>query len=403
MKTRWPYHEEDEIAAVAQVLRSGRTNFWQGGPDGEESHGQAFEREFAAFTGAAHALTVSNGTTALECALHAMAKNTGYDPLGWAYEGSGQQEVIVPCRTFMATASACVNTGYRPVLADIAEATLNVTVETLDARRTPRTRGVIVVHFAGRPCEMSSIMEWAHKHKLWVIEDCAHAHGATIDCVDIEAAATYKRHVGTYGNIGTFSFCVGKIMSTGGEGGMCITNDAALHKHMAAYRDHGRYQMVGAKDMTQFQYTVEEFGSNLRMTEMQAVIGRIQLKKLPVWIYRRRRIAERYNAVFGTGQAFHPGHSFYLYIFMCVDRDRILSRLNERGIPARIGGCPNIGRERAFLAVHDCPNADRAGEYTLALPIYPTMTDEDVDAVITEVSGVLKSENSMANDGAGRQ
>jgi dTDP-4-amino-4,6-dideoxygalactose transaminase len=243
--TLWPYHSEDEISAVADVLRSGKTNYWSG------SNGQAFESEFAQYTGAKHAIAVTNGTTALELALHGLDLPPG-------------SEVIVPCRTFMATASAVVTAGCKPVLADI-DATLNVTVETLEARRTEKTEAVIVVHYAGLPCDMAAIMDWAGKNTIYVIEDCAHAHGARIN----------GQHVGTFGDVGCFSFCVGKIMSLGGEGGMVITNDETLHRRMGARRDHGRYQMVGSKDMTQFQWTVEEFGTNLRMTEMQSAIGRI--------------------------------------------------------------------------------------------------------------------------------
>lgn len=364
--TRWPVHSEEEIAAVTEVLRSGKTNYWTG------LEGQSFQREFAAqFSPDTLAIAVSNGTTALECALHALQALPG-------------DEVIIPCRTFMATASACVMNGFKPVLADIDQGTLNVSVETLEARLTERTKAVIFVHFAGRPVDYSCYV-WARAKGLLIIDDCAHAHGAQHVPLVFPA--------GFFADIACFSFCVGKIMSTGGEGGMCVTNNEKLFQRMYAYRDHGRYQMVGSKDMTQFQWTVEEFGSNLRMTEMQAAIGRIQLRNLPAQIERRRWIAGEYNKHFGCSVNTHPGHSYYLYIMLVIDRDRILARLNERGIPARLGGCPNIGREQAFLKAHwnlPCPNADEVGQYTLALPVYPTMTDEEVLTVIQEVRDACK-------------
>jgi len=355
--TLWPYHSEDEISAVADVLRSGKTNYWSG------QNGQAFESEFAQYTGAKHALAVTNGTTAIELALHGLDLPPG-------------SEVIVPCRTFMATASAVVTAGCKPVLADI-DATLNVTVETLEQRLTSKTAAVIVVHYAGLPCDMAAIMDWAVLRGILVIEDCAHAHGTRIN----------GQHVGTFGDIGTFSFCVGKTMSLGGEGGMVITNNPNLHRSMGARRDHGRYQMVGSKDMTAFQWTVEEFGTNLRMTEMQSAIGRIQLTKLDGWVNRRNQIAAAYDAILG-GIPTRPSqkHGRYMYMAYVDDRDRKMVELQNMGVTARLGGCPNIGREDVFKGTAaPCPVADELGFHTLSLPVYPTLTDDDVSAILDSV------------------
>ena len=359
-KRWWPIHSDDEIAAVERVLRSGRTNYYTG------EEGQTFEHEWAAYTGAQYALTCSNGTTALECAIHALQ----------LYAGT---EILVPCRTFMATASAVVNMGHRVVLADIGE-DMNVTVETLEARRTQSTRAVIVVHYAGLPCDIEAICVWARKHNLAVVEDCAHAHGARVG----------GKHVGTFGDVGCFSMCVGKIMSTGGEGGMVITNSTELNGRMAAYRDHGRYQLVGSQDMTQFEYSVREFGSNLRLTEMQSAIGRVQLRKLDGWVARRREIGHMYDKAFGWSVV-QPGHALYMYTGMIDDRDRVLAALNEAGVPARLNGCPNLYGEPVFAEMprYECSVADRIGARTLGLPCYPTMADAEVDAVCEQVRAVL--------------
>lgn len=363
MKTHWPIHDQAEIDAVAEVLRSGATNYWQQG-----GQGRAFESEFAAYTGAYYALTCSNGTTALELAVGA---------LKLAKDHRFPGEIICPARTFVATASAVMTNGLRPVLADIDAETLNVTVKTLEARYTPHTKAVIVVHYAGLPCDMHAICEWAWERGLVVIEDAAHGHSATIG----------GRHVGTFGDIGCFSFCVGKIMSTGGEGGMVITNKRWLYDRMRARRDHGRYSMVGSADPHAFQYTVAEPGTNARLTEMQSAIGRAQLKKLDGWVARRREIAARYDAELDW-KVTAEGHSHYMYIGRVTNwkRPDIIKNLNARGIPARIGGCANIGKEAAFQGIaQECPVADAVGERTLSLPIYPTMSDADCDEVIAAV------------------
>lgn len=373
--TRWPSHTEDEIEAVAAVLRSGKTNYWSASDDG---HGVAFEREFlrdVVGMPTGHALAVSNGTTALECCLRGLEFPRLRD--------GSEREVIVPCRTFMATASAVVHAGGKPVLADIDASSLCVTADTIEAVATWRTVGVIVVHYAGLPVpDMDAIVRLCMRKGWWIIEDCAHAHGAP--------------GVGRMSHAAAWSMCVGKIMSTGGEGGMCVALDAGVAGRMRAYRDHGRYQLSGrrpdgASATGAFSWTVEEFGSNLRLTEMQSAIGRAQIKTLSAQIARRREIAARYDKAFGW-QVSQPGHVHYMYVGQTDDRDEKMRVLNDMGIPARISGCPNIGHEQAFKKrdwIYDCPIADAVGERTLGFPCYPTMTDEDVARVIEAAKSVL--------------
>lgn len=360
MSNWWPHHDQDEIDAVVQVLKSGRTNYWTG------EQGVEFEKEFAAYTRTKHALAVSSGTAALELAYATIPAV----PFG---------EIIVPARTFMATASAAVLAGFRPVIADIDAESLCVSMDTIRARVTTRTRAVVVVHWGGLVCpDIMEIAEFCAGLNIKLIEDCAHAHGAW--------------GAGKRGDIGCFSMCVGKIMSTGGEGGMVVTNNEYTAARMAARRDHGRYQMAGSResaDLSSFKYTVEEFGSNARMTEMQAAIGRVQLKKLDDWIGRRQKIMRMYDEVLGQ-KVYRDGHVGYLYNprFTEADRLKLLTSVPH----ARQGGCPNIGREPAFIKrgwVYDCPVADEVGRHVIGLPVYPTMTDADVRDVAAQVMAVL--------------
>ena len=242
----WPHYEQDEIDAVAEVLRSGKVNYWTG------TQGREFEREFAESTGIKHAVFVANGTLALELALRALDLPPG-------------SEVITTPHTFIATASAIVAVGLRPVFADIDPDSGNITPETIAAAITPRTSAVIVVHLGGWPARMPEIQELCRSHGLRLIEDCAQAHGAMIG----------DRHVGTFSDIAAWSFCQDKIITTGGEGGMVGTDDEALWRRMWSYKDHGKsWEAVYERDHPPgFRWLHDDFGSNWRATEMQAAMS----------------------------------------------------------------------------------------------------------------------------------
>lgn len=401
LTTRWPAHTEDEIAAVAEVLRSGRTNYWQA-PEGGVSHGQRLEAEVSTAWGVRNVLAVSNGTTALECCLRGLELRDVADR--YIYEGSGVPGVIVPARTFVATASAVHNVGGEPVLADIDPSTLCVTPATVEAalvaarRRRVDVAGVIVVHYGGLPCpDMDNVVRLCMREGLWIVEDAAHAHGAP--------------GVGLRSHATAWSMCVGKIMSSGGEGGLVGCLDSGLAERMRAYRDHGRFQLAGrnSRDMSgagvaghaEFSYCVEDPGSNLRMTEMQSVLARSALARLPAEITRRRLIAEQYDQalvsvsrepMFATEQA--AQHVRYLYHVAVDAAEKVpfMNRLNALGIPARFGGCDNIGKEPAFVKrgwSGVCPGADAAGATTFSLPVYPTMSDGVVARVCDALREVL--------------
>ncbi|MHB1341236.1 MAG: DegT/DnrJ/EryC1/StrS family aminotransferase [Coriobacteriia bacterium] len=380
----WPYFAPDEVDAVASVLRSGKVNYWTG------DSGRRFETAFAGFVGAPHAIALANGTVALEAALLALGLEPG-------------DEVIVPSRTFVATANAVALHGGRPVFADVDHNSQNITAATISAVMTERTRGVIVVHLGGWPCEMDPIMELAAEHGLFVIEDCAQALGAT-----------YKgRHVGTIGDIGTFSFCQDKIMTTGGEGGMLVTSSAALRDRAWAMKDHGksfdRVHSAVPHDGTGFRWWHDSVGTNWRMTEMQAAIGVAALPKVREWVERRTTNAHLINttlsefpAVRITAAPSHVRHAYYrLYAFVRPDRlsdgwdrDRIARAIVAEGIPCGVGSCSEIYLEEAFGSdglrpPERLPVARELGETSLALLVHPTLEQEDVNDIREALTRVL--------------
>ncbi|MBN1628482.1 MAG: DegT/DnrJ/EryC1/StrS aminotransferase family protein [Thermoleophilia bacterium] len=357
------------MEAVQRVLASGHVNYWTG----EEA--RLFEQEFAAYHGMPHAIALANGTVALEAALVALGIGPGDD-------------VVVPSRTFVATAGAVVLRGARPMFADVDADSGNVTAETVAAALTPRTRAVIVVHLGGRPCEMDPILALARERGLYVIEDCAQSHGAR-----------YKgRLVGTLGHVGAFSFCQDKIMSTGGEGGMVITSDEKLWRTMWSLKDHGKsWEAVYERDHAPgFRWLHESFGSNWRLTETQAAIGRLQLGKLESWVDRRRHNAEILMQALDGLEALRiprpPGHidpSYYrLYAYVRPEnlvggwnRDRVLAEFTERGAPSMSGSCSEIYLERCFAEAglqpaDRLPVARQLGETSVAFPVHPTLSEE---------------------------
>ncbi len=367
----WPVFADDEVEAAAAVLRSGRVNYWTG------TECRAFEREYAAHCGTAYAVAVANGTLALELALIGLGIGPG-------------DEVVVPSRTFIATASAAVMRGAVPVVADIDPDSQNVTAETIAAVLTPRTRAIIVVHLAGWPCEMDPILDLARARGLKVIEDCAQAHGAR-----------YRgRPVGGLGDVGCFSFCQDKIITTGGEGGMLVTDDERVWRRAWEFKDHGKsYAAVYEREHPAgFRWLHDSFGTNWRMTEVQAAIGRLQLRKLPDWLDQRRRNADILRRQLADVPVLripeppaHLDHAYYrLQAFVRPDRlrpgwtrDGILERLTAEGVPCFTGSCSEIYREQAFAASglgpsERLPIARESSDTSLAFLVHPSLGTSDM-------------------------
>lgn len=341
VKTQWPRFEEDELLAVQDVLRSGKVNYWTG------IVGKEFESDFSKYIGVKYGIAVANGTLALELALKGLGLSEG-------------DEVIVPSATFIATASSVVAVGATPVVADIDPFTHNITAESIDSVCSSRTKAVICVHLAGLPCEMDALVSACKKHKLFLVEDCAQSHGAS-----------YKgKKCGAFGDVSAFSFCQDKIMTTGGEGGIVLTNNDTLWKSMWSYKDHGKdYDAVfSAEHPPGFRWLHHRFGSNYRLTEMQAAIGIHQLRKLPNWLDRRRENAK----ILDEGLSLVRGlkilrysedfeHAYYKY-YAEIDLDalsdgwtkqRVIQTIMDSGIPCFSGSCAEIYREKAFSALWD--------------------------------------------------
>ncbi len=377
----WPYFAEDEVEAAARVLRSGKVNYWTG------DEGKAFEREFAEFAGCKHAIALANGTVSLELGLRALGIGPG-------------DEVITPARTYFASTSCIVAVGARPVFADVDRESQNVTAETIRAAITPKTRAVIVVHLAGWPCEMDDILELAHRHSLKVIEDCAQAHGAL-----------YKgRPVGSFGDVGSFSFCQDKIMTTAGEGGMVTTNSQALWEQMWSYKDHGKdFHLAHSKNHPPgFRWLHASFGTNWRLSEVQSAVGRVQLRKMPDWSAARRRNAAlltshlvRYPFLRMPATPAHSEHAFYkLYAFVEKQklasgwsRDRIAQSLAGVGVNCTTGSCSEVYLEAACPAewrpVERLATARELGETSLMFQVHPTLTPEHMQMICTRIEAIL--------------
>jgi dTDP-4-amino-4,6-dideoxygalactose transaminase len=400
----WPCFSTEETDAVVRVLMSNKVNYWTGNECRE------FEKEFALWCGVPHAVALANGTLALDVALKALGIGHG-------------DEVVVTPRTFIASVSCVVNAGATPVFADVDAETGNITAETIASVLTPQTKAVICVHLAGWPCDMDPIMSLAEKHGLKVIEDCAQAHGAR-----------YKgRSVGSIGHVGAWSFCQDKIMTTGGEGGMVTTHDDFLWRAMWSFKDHGKsYEAVYERQHPPgFRWLHESFGTNWRMLEIQAVIGRIQLRRMAEWTLQRRANAgmieqalrpfaevggplrlpkwvcsdcggslrcarEELNSL----SCVHAHYKFYAYVrpenlATGWSRDRLIEAINEGGVPCFQGSCSEVYLEKAFDGSgwrpdERLPAAKALGETSLMFLVHPTLTANDMRHFISVIAPLLK-------------
>lgn len=381
----WPSFTQEEADAVRSILLSNKVNYWTG------TECREFEKEFATWAGVRFALALANGTLALDVAL----KGLGI--------GSGDEVVVTP-RTFIASVSCVVNAGATPVFADVDPNSGNITAETISKVLTPKTKAIIAVHLAGYPCDMDPIMALAEKSGLKVIEDCAQAHGAL-----------YKgRSVGSIGHVGAWSFCQDKIMTTGGEGGMVTTNDESLWRSMWSFKDHGKsYEAVYEREHPPgFRWVHESFGTNWRMMEMQAVIGRIQLQRMSQWTVKRSAYAKAIWDVGAkhrsvrvplfddhTGQTVHAHYKCYVYVKPDQlaegwSRDRVIDEINAKGVPCYQGSCSEVYLEKAFYnkswrPISRLTVAKSLGENSLMFLVHPTLAQDEINKTCEVLDQVL--------------
>ncbi len=377
--TSWPIFEQDEIDAVVNVLKSGKVNYWTG------SEVKNFEQEFADYLQVPHVIALANGTLALELALKILNIGPG-------------DEVIVPSRTFMASASCVVLQGATPIFADVDPESGCIAPESIQEKITAKTKAIIPVHLAGWPCEMDKIMQIAKKHNLKVIEDCAQSHGASYQ----------NKKLGSWGDMAAFSFCQDKIMTTGGEGGLLVLKDKNLWEQAWAFKDHGKdFDVVFNKTHPAgFRWLHESFGTNWRMTEMQAAIGRIQLKKLDEWVTRRNYLANLLDGFFRTlpgirvphipNNIYHARYKYYVYADPLIfNRDDLMAKFNQAGVPCFSGSCSEIYLEQCFIKNNlgpetRLPVAKLLGEQSLCLLIHPSQTDQEFEDLINKLMGVMQ-------------
>jgi dTDP-4-amino-4,6-dideoxygalactose transaminase len=387
----WPSFTKEEVTKVAEVLYSNKVNYWTG------DQCRNFEIEFAEYFESKYAIALANGTVAIDLALKALDISEG-------------DEVIVTSRTFLASVSSIVNAGAKPVFVDICANSQNIRTSEIVKSINSNTKAILCVHLAGWPCEMDSVMSVANKYNLYVIEDCAQAHGAK-----------YKgKSVGSIGHIGCWSFCQDKIMTTGGEGGMVTTNDNSLWKKMWAFKDHGKsYDAVyNTTHPDGFRWLHESFGTNWRMTEIQGCIGRIQLKKMPEWTELRNlyqsMIWNQCKNLTGirtpkfneeSWEFYNSGniHAAYkCYVFVDEEklkpnwsRDKIVNEIISMGVPCYSGSCSEVYLEKAFQNTDYIPktrlkNAKKLGETSLMFLVHPTLSLDEIRLTCNAIESVIK-------------
>jgi len=369
--------DEEDLTAVLEVLRSA---WLTTGPKVAE-----FEEEVAAFVGAPHAVAVSSGTAALHAAMSA----AGISP---------DDEVLVPAVTFVATANAVVFQGGTPVFVDVDPGTLLMDVNDAESKITPRSKAIITMDYAGQPCDYEAWGNLARTRNLMLIDDACHALGAE-----------YRgRKLGSLADLTVFSFHPAKHI-TSGEGGMVVTDSPEMADRMRRFRNHGLSADLQqrAKEGTWY-YEMVELGFNYRLTDFQCALGISQLRKLPAWLERRRRIARAYDTAFSGVEEVRPLavnpqvlHAYHLYVIrldltqLKCNRDDVFRALRSEGIGVNVHYLPvplhPFYRRHSGHGELTCPAAEMAYKNILSLPIFPKMTDEDLGKVIAAVRKVISA------------
>ena len=396
---KYPSYNKNTVNKVIKVLKSGRVNYWTG------NECKKFESEFSKYIGNKYSVAVSNGSVALEIALRALDLKKG-------------DKIIVTPRSFIISASCVINLQYTPIFADV-DSNGNLDFENIKKIYNKNVKAIILVHLNGLSCDLDPIIKFAKKNKIYLIEDCSQAHGAV-----------YKsKSVGSYGDISTWSFCQDKIISTGGEGGMISTNNKKIWRKCWEQKDHGKnfkkiFKKNKKKNFGQFNWIHDNLGSNYRMTEMQAALGRIQLEKLDKQITKRNKIVDLYllglkdffdKKIFKTPnfqcdsceikkfkiKCNYCVHAFYrLNLFFkktnLIKRSKILKRLINNGIKCGVGPCPEIYREKIFKKLkfnekNRLINAKKLGETSIIFYINPNKSLVSIKKEILLIKKIIKN------------
>jgi dTDP-4-amino-4,6-dideoxygalactose transaminase len=384
-----------QINNVSKILKKNKTNYWTG------LEGKNFEREFSNYHNTKYSVAVSNGSIALEIALKALnLKKT--------------DTVLVTPRSFIISASCVLNLGLKPIFADVDD-NGNLSIEGIKEAYNKNVKAIILVHLNGLSCDLDPILKFVKKNKIYLIEDCSQAHGAV-----------YKnKKVGSFGDISTWSFCQDKIISTGGEGGMISTNNKNLWLKIWSLKDHGKnYQRVfDKKHKTGFRWLHDDLGSNYRMTEMQAVIGREQLKSLDQQIKKRNIIANLYlnglknfyqndiikkpdfkcetcplkQTVKKCNKCKHVFYRLNLFVNQKkINQTKLIEKINKNKIECNMGSCPEIYREKIFKKLKLYPkkrlqNAKLLGETSIMFPINPNKEIKKIKQEIKVIGKIFKN------------
>jgi dTDP-4-amino-4,6-dideoxygalactose transaminase len=357
LKAQYESIKSDIDAAIADVIKK---SAFIGG-----EHLKAFEKAFAAYLGAGHCIGVGNGTDALYVAMKTLGIGAG-------------DEVITVANSFISTSEAISQTGAKVVFVDCDERTYNIDPDKVAAAITARTKAIIPVHLYGQPADMEAILRLARRHNLYVIEDAAQAHGATLG----------GRKAGTLGHMATFSFYPGKNLGAYGDAGAIVTSDDALAKRARMYANHGRID----------KYDHEIEGVNSRLDGLQAAILHAKLPHLDRWVEQRRAIAERYDAALSdclTVPAVAAGarHVYHLYVVRVRNRNSLQGDLARRGIATGIHYPVPLPLLKAYGYLghrdSDFPVASRLKDQILSLPIHGSMSDAEVAYVIDTVRSLV--------------
>ncbi len=365
----YPFYPPKLLKKISKTLKSGRVNYWTG------SEGTLFEKEFSNYVGNKYSIAVSNGSVALELVLK-------------AFKFKKQDQIIVTPRSFIISASCVINLGLTPVFADV-DLNGNLCLEGIKKSYTKKVKAIVLVHLNGLPCDLDPIINFAKKRKIKIIEDCSQAHGAL-----------YKnKPVGSFGDASTWSFCQDKIISTGGEGGMISTNSKKIWEKCWSYKDHGKnyFSVFNKKHKLGFKWLHDNYGSNFRMTEIQAVIGRYQLKNLNTQIKKRNKIARhilnslkifwsKYDLIsepnFNSKNCMHAFYRINFYINIKKEKKiKLLNEFQKKKINCNEGPCPEIYKEKIFKKLKIYPkkkliNAVHLGEKSIAYHINPYITSK---------------------------